>query len=424
MSSDGRVRVETGARDSRPVLLLMSSRTYRAGAFLDAARALAVPAVIGTEAETPLAAGRGLRIDFGNPQESVDRLVAYAQGAPVGAVISAEDDGTWLASETSRRLGLSHNPPEAVAVIRDKAALREHLLEAGLPAPKGLRIDLESDPEDLADRLPYPCVLKPRFLSGSQGVMRVNGPGEFVFGFQRLRRLLQQPGIRRLGDDLAESLWCEAFVSGDEVALEGMLTGGRLQVLALFDKPDPMDGPFFEETIYVTPSRHPEESQRDVADVVQRSVSALGLRTGPVHAELRINAQGAWLIDLAPRSIGGLCAKSLRFGEGESLESLILRQALGDDVSEVRRERDASGVMMIPIPSAGRLVGVSGLDTATAVAGVDEVILSVPIGDILVPAPEGGRYLGFIFARSEMPGEVEAALRQGHACLEFDIAPD
>jgi hypothetical protein len=223
---------------------------------------------------------------------------------------------------------------------------------------------------------------------------------------------------------MGDSLWCEDYVPGEEVALEGMLNDGTLQTLALFDKPDPLIGPYFEETIYLTPSRHPESVQQQIVETTQRVVQACGLKTGPVHVELRVNSNGAYVIDLAPRSIGGLCSKALRFDQGDSLEALILRQALGQDVQMAKRESAASGVMMIPIPRGGRLKAIAGVQAARAVTGVEEVIISVPIGELLVPLPEGGSYLGFIFARSDAPNQVEAALRQAHAALEFDIQSD
>lgn len=414
-------RSESGA--NLRVLLLMTSRTYRARAFLEAAESLGAPMVIGTEADTPLMSGeRGLSLDFSAPEEAAESVVMFSESVPLAAIVAAEDEGTWLAAESARRLGLPHNPPQSVAAVRDKAELRGRLVSAGLLAPRGLRIDLDLDPEDTADDLNYPAVIKPRFLAGSQGVLRVDDPAEFVAGFLRLRHLLRQPNIRRLGGELAESVWCETYIPGEEIALEGLLTHGRLQVLAIFDKPDPLEGPTFEETIYVTPSRQPADRQTQAAEAVQDAVRVLGLQEGPVHAELRLNSEGAWLIDLAPRSIGGLCARTLRFDQGESLESLILRQALGQDVTRAIRERAASGVMMIPIPRAGRLDAVDGQARAAAISGVEAVIISLPIGAQLVPLPEGDRYLGFIFARADAPETVEESLRRAHAGLDFTIS--
>lgn len=411
---------QADARGKR-VLLLMSSRTYRAGSFIRAAEELGVALTVGTEAETPLGGDNDLHIDFSDPAGAADAIENFASKDPFDAVIPAEDEGTWLAAEASKRLGLPHNPPEMVAAVRDKAAMRERMAESGLPSPKGLRIDIESDPEELAGELPYPSVLKPRFLSGSQGVIRANNPAEFVFAFQRVRRLIQQPEILRLGGSMSNSLWCEVYVPGDEVAVEGMLDDGVLQVLAIFDKPDPLVGPHFEETIYVTPSRFPESVQARIVETTQQVVQAFGLKTGPVHVELRINPDGVYVIDLAPRSIGGLCSKALRFTQVGSLEALILRQALGEDVQRVKRELTASGVMMIPIPRGGRLKAIGGVQAARAVPGVEEVIISVPIGEMLVPLPEGGSYLGFIFARSDVPDRVESALRQAHAELVVQV---
>jgi biotin carboxylase len=216
----------------------------------------------------------------------------------------------------------------------------------------------------------------------------------------------------------------ESFIPGVEFALEGLLEDGRLRVLALFDKPDPLDGPFFEETIYVTPSRHPREVQEAIASMAERACAGLGLRHGPLHAELRWNTAGAWFLEAAPRSIGGLCARALRFGEGGvSLEELLLRHALGLDTRGLGREPRASGVMMVPITRAGVLRAVRGQDAAAAVPGIDDVRITIPPGQAVAPPPEGSRYLGFLFARAATADEVERALRASHARLQFEIEP-
>ena len=222
---------------------------------------------------------------------------------------------------------------------------------------------------------------------------------------------------------MARQVLVEDYVSGVEVALEGVMTGGELKVLALFDKPDPLEGPFFEETIYVTPSRLPEGRQSEIAATTAKAAEALGLREGPIHAELRLNSKGVWVIEIAGRSIGGLCSRSLRFGVGLSLEELLLRHALGMDVSTLTRESVASGVMMMPIPQAGVLKGVRGEREAEAVSGIQEVTITSHLGKVLVPLPEGSSYLGFIFARGETPETVESALREAAARFDFVISP-
>jgi hypothetical protein len=241
-------------------------------------------------------------------------------------------------------------------------------------------------------------------------VIRANHAGEFVAAFRR---------IAKIGERF---LQVEGYIPGREFAVEGLVTAGRFQPLAVFDKPDPLEGPFFEETIYVTPSREPAEVQRDLLDITARAVRALGLRHGPVHAELRHNAEGAWMLEAHARPIGGLCARALRFGGGTPLEELILRHALGEDVSQARLAGGASGVMMIPIPKGGVYEGVDGVERAGAVLGIHDVMITAAEGQRLIPLPEGSSYLGFLFARAESPDAVETALRQAHAELRFRIA--
>jgi biotin carboxylase len=283
--------------------------------------------------------------------------------------------------------------------------------------PRFFRATPTDDPQALAERAPYPCVLKPPGLSGSRGVIRANNKTEFVLAFQR---------IKKIGE---HHLQVESYIPGREFAVEGLVTNGRLQPLAIFDKPDPLEGPFFEETIYVTPSREPPPVQQALLDTTARAAEALGLSHGPVHAELRYNQEGAWILEIAARPIGGLCARAIRFrnpdgqaGMPVPLEELILRHALGEDVSQARLEDSASGVMMIPIPKGGIYESVDGLERAAAVPGIEDVAITATVGQHLVPLPEGASYLGFIFARGETAQAVEAALRRSHAELRFRIA--
>src|SRR6185503_17135 len=274
-------------------------------------------------------------------------------------------------------------------------------------------------PAARAAEIEYPCVLKPLSLSASRGVIRANDAREFVAAFRRISAILEMTDVS-LPDEARRALLVEEFIPGVEVALEGLLVGGTLHVLAIFDKPDPLDGPFFEETIYVTPSRLPAPTQARVAAVTRDACSALGLTEGPIHAELRVNERGPFVLEVAARSIGGLCARTLTFGTGLSLEDLILCHALGRPLESLERERRAAGVMMIPIPRAGCLVSVSGVEEARAVGAVEDVVITMHPGQEVIPLPEGWQYLGFIFARAETPAAVEGALREAHARLRFD----
>lgn len=406
------------------LLLLLPTRTYRTEAFVEAATALGVDLVCASERPSTLEAlapDTLLTLDFADPAGAAGTVERYAAGRPIQAVVGVDDAVTEVAAAIAARLGLRANSVASAAATRNKRVMRERLATAGIQQPGFMRVPLDGDPAAWAARVRYPCVVKPLGLSASRGVMRADDAGQFVAAVRRLEGILRRPDVTAEGEG-AEAILIEDFVPGFEVALEGLLTEGALAVLALFDKPDPLDGPFFEETIYVTPSRLPVETQARIGSATAAACRALGLTDGPVHAELRINGAGPWVLEIAARSIGGLCSRALRFGTGMSLEELILRHALGWPLPSTAREGRAAGVMMIPIPRAGRLGTVGGVDAARAVPGVEDVVISAHNGQELIPLPEGWQYLGFIFARDERPAGVEWALREAHRRLSFEIA--
>jgi biotin carboxylase len=405
--------------EHKRVLLLMSPATYRAGAFLSAAQRLDIEVVVGIDLPEKLADywHVPLGVDFSDIPTSVQTIADYAQQHHIDAILSVDDSACELAAHASLALGLSHNSPQAAVAARDKLLMRQLMSAGGAPCPVFRNFPLDDDPRRIAEQVTYPCVLKPRRLSGSRGVIRADHPGEFVAAFHRLKRILLGEGY---GAHEASFL-VEDFIPGVEVALEGLLTQGQLKVLALFDKPDPLDGPFFEETIYVTSSRLSEQMQQAILQCVAVAAASLGLREGPVHAELRVNERGPWMLEIAGRSIGGLCSTILEFGSGMCLEELILRHAVGEPVVSVERDQHAAGVMMIPIPSAGMLKAVHGVEEAAAIPLITGVEITAKLHHSLVPLPEGASYLGFIFARGDTPTEVEEAIRRAHHCLRFDI---
>jgi biotin carboxylase len=406
----------------RKLLLLATTTGYQIRVFADAAARMDVDFRLATDRchvlDDPWG-DQAIPVRFEKPLESVEEI---ARHAPFDAIVAVGDRPTYLAALAAARLGIPYNPPHAVEAARSKFLARERFRAAGLRLPSYRRYALECDRDAAASEAPYPCVLKPLGLAGSRGVIRANSPARFLEAFERIAKLLHDPDILRLRDDQDRYVQVESFIPGREYALEGILTGGRLQTLALFDKPDPLDGPFFEETIYVTPSREPAARQHELIGVAQRAIEALGLTRGPVHIELRLNDEGAWILEVAARPIGGLCAKAMRFGGGMPLEEVILRHALGEDVSRLRLADAASGVMMIPIPKAGVYTGVLGVNCAAAIPGIDEVIITAKEGQKLLPLPEGSSYLGFLFARGDTPEMVEDALRESHAMLHFEIS--
>ncbi len=405
------------------LLLLVPTTSYRIGDFLDAAGRLGIQAAVGSDQQSVLEAfsdGATVTVDFKDSEQGVAQIIRYHQDHPVAAIIGVDQETTYVAARAAEALGLRHNAPDSVLTAGNKHRFRSRLGNTGLPSPWFTLVSVAEDPAGRSGEMPYPVVLKPLALSASRGVIRADNPDQFIAAVDRINAILAASDST---GEAAQNILVEDYIPGQEVALEGLLEDGRLRVLALFDKPDPLEGPYFEETIYVTPSRLSKKSQRDIADTVDRAVAALGLREGPIHAELRVNDGGIWPIEIAARSIGGLCARALEFGDSGQLEDLIIRHAMDLPAPLQTARNSASGVMMIPIPRAGILREIVGLEAARAHPGIQDAVISIPLGDTLVPVPEGSRYLGFIFAAGEDPAAVEAALRAAHEKLQFRIEP-
>ena len=398
------------------VLLLLPTATYRAADFLAAARAIGAEVVVASERRQALAATMGpnfLTIRLDDPDAAAAAIVASARRTPLDAVVAVDDQGVLIAAKAAQRLGLAHNPPDAAATTRNKVRMRAAFARAGVPQPSFRVVHPDDDVVRAATEVGLPCVVKPVSLSASRGVIRADTQSAATAAAARVRRILDDAG-----EDPAGPLLVEGFVPGGEVTVEGLLRGGTFEALAVFDKPDPLDGPYFEETLFVTPSRLPRAVLEDVHAAAASAAAAVGLTEGPVHAEFRVNASGVWVLELAARSIGGLCSRALRFGLGITLEEVILRHALDMPLHDLSRARAASGVLMLPIPRAGVLEGVHGVEDARRVPGVLGVEITVAPGRTLVPLPEGDRYLGFVFAAGAEPESVEGVLRAAAARLD------
>ena len=437
------------------ILLLATTTGYQTRAFGDAAGRIGAELVFATDRchliEDPWQDG-AIPIRFYDEDASVAAILEAVAIRPVDGLLVVGDRPTVIGARVAERLGLPWHSPAGAEAARHKQLTRERLRDAGLPVPWFVAVPLQSAGESPGGAQPaasrsgatlhamaFPCVVKPVALSGSRGVMRADDPESLAAAFERLRALMQQPEVRAERNDAHATALIEGFIPGREYALEGVMHRGVLQVFAIFDKPDPLDGPFFEETIYLTPSAAPEGTQRAMIDAVARAAGVLGLGHGPIHAECRVNAGGVFVLEAAARPIGGLCARVLRFEGGvrsrssrapsddrdlTPLEDLLLRHALGEDPTPYRRETAAAGVMMIPIPKRGVFRRVDGIDEARAVDGIDEIHVTAKPDQQLVPLPEGASYLGFIFARAPRPDLVEQALRAAHARLVFAIDPE
>jgi len=407
--------------DARPRVLLVAPRdSYRTVPYIEAARRQGIELLIASEGREALSGSDapGLRVDLHDLPRSIESVTRAAATRAFAGVVGTDDTSLQLAVEASARLGLPHNPIESIRRARRKDLARERLAQAALRVPRFRCIDLACPLESQLAALSYPLVVRPVALSASRGVIRADDLSELRRAIARVRRIVtdaRDPEER-------DTLLIEEFIPGAEVAVEGLLSGGRLEVLAIFDKPDPLDGPYFEETYYVTPSRHPPAVLQALTETVAAACAAYGLREGPIHAECRINSEGVWILEVAARTIGGLCGRLLRFGTGYGLEELVLGHVLGRR-PDARSETGGAGVLMIPIPQAGILRRVEGIVAAQRVPYVEGGVIDVREGYELVPLPEGSSYLGFIFARAPSAAAAEAALRAAYAALRIVVAP-
>jgi biotin carboxylase len=398
------------------VLVVASKIGYQTQALAEAGRRLGFDVQLATDRCHHLADPWGdgaLSIDFDHP-EPLD-----GDGQRFDGILAAGDAPAAVASVIAAGQGIPFHPPAAVAIARNKYEARLRFAAAGLPVPRFRRVPLDAPVP--ADR--YPVVLKPLGLSASRGVIRADNVREFHAAFARIRALLERPEIRQHRQEMDRFIQVEEFIPGREYALEGLMTNGKLQIVAIFDKPDPLDGPFFEESIYVAPSRAADSEQAAMLAAVDRAVKALGLTHGPVHAEVRVNSAGVWMLEVAPRPIGGLCARALRFASGWSWEEVLLRHAVGEHrVEDEKLRAGGSAVMMIPIPKRGIFRGVSGVEEALATEGIEGLEVTAMPGNELTPLPEGASYLGFLFAHGKGPAEAEAALRAAHGKLRIHVS--
>jgi len=416
---------------SKRLLLFTAKLGYQTRSFEDAARKLGVQLVYVTDRchqlEDPWG-DQAIPVHFESPEAAAYAVMESLRGQDVAGILALGDRPAAAAAYAARGLGVRYNHPVAVEACRSKLRMKEVFRDAGLRVPWFRGLPIDPTPEPVLLGISYPCVLKPLSRSASQGVVRANNREEFLMAAARVRRLLKSPEILATREPNLDQMLVEAYITGREIAVEGLLDDGILRALAIFDKPDPLEGPYFEETIYVTPSHLPESAQHAIEKCAREAVRALGLSQGPVHAEFRINEDGVWPLEVAPRPIGGLCARSLRFSfEGESdpigLEELLLRHAMELPGWNSPRERIASGVMMIPVPKSGVLEAVSGEDVARSIQGITELTITARLHDAIAAWPEGSSYLGFLFARGDTPEKVEQSLREAHEKLSFTITP-
>ena len=391
---------------ARPrVLRLVPARTYRAADFLLAAGRMRLDLVVASDGALPLGGRPVIPVSPADPDTSVRRILA--RSGPVDAVVAADTPMLVLAATVAARMGLPHNPVDAVRAATGKAAQRQRWAAACVPQPSFRIVPAAGDlVRQAAETVGFPCVVKAVSLSAGQGVLRADDPAAAVEAARRIRRVLDE--AERPAE---EPLLVEEYLPGAELSIDGVLHDGDLTVTAVFDKPGTPDGPTFEETLLVSPSRLASGVLAAAVRTAADAARSLGLSTGPIHAELRTGERGPAMLELAPRSIGGLCSRALRFPAGLSLEEMVLANALGVDPGPAcHQPPKPAGVFMLPVPRAGTLRAVEGRADAAAVPGITGLTITIPVGQRVRPLPDGDRYLGFVFAAADTHHDVERAL--------------
>ncbi|MFV2059405.1 MAG: ATP-grasp domain-containing protein [Gammaproteobacteria bacterium] len=407
------------------ILLIAPHGSYRTFAFINAARQKGIEVLIASEGKHSVvsAYSEGLHIKFDEPDLAIKKMLHEASKNPFTAVIGTDDSTTELAAKVSKILGLEHNEPMSVEIAKRKDLARTCLRDADVKIPNFVIINIAQDSVEQISNIKFPVVVKPIGLSGSLGVIRVDDEQALEKTCRRVATIIRQD--KKLSAENYQYLLLEEFIAGDEIAVEGILIDEKFTLLSIFDKPDPLNGPYFEETYYITPSKLTESQQQELIATLQSACDAYGLRHGPIHAECRINEDGIWVIEIAARTIGGLCGRLLQFGTGLSLEELVLAHAIGESIPTIEQlpHDKASGVLMIPIPKHGILKRVEGLLAAQNIPLIDDVSIQIQEGYEVIPLPDNSSYLGFIFASGSSTQEVEQALRKAHECLNIIIAP-
>ena len=408
--------------ESASVVILAPRSSYRSSPYIDAAQKHGIPIVLISDGEPWLTRRDipGFAADFSDSGAAVEFIYSELGGISVSAVIGTDDSVMELAAAVSEKLQIPSNSPQAMKITRRKDLSRQVLATSSLRVPKFTCVDLDEDTEQQVGDVTFPCVVKPINLSASRGVIRVDNKLELLTAVSRVKNILQ----REFGNQMIPRVLVEGFISGSEHAIEGYLSDGSLELICIFDKPDPLHGPYFEETYYVTPSSLDQATVKEIIDVVETACGVFGLRQGPIHAEVRIDDdRGIWILEIAARTIGGDCARLFELVTGSSLEEFVLLRATNNNCADLTFE-GAAGILMIPVERGGVVRRIEGVTDAQSVDGILEVNLNVREGQKITAWPEGGSYPGFVYARSSTPQEVEQALRESHSLMNIVVMPE
>lgn len=402
------------------LLLIAPANSYRIAPYLKAALNLGLKVLVASNSKYSLVPeiALGVTVDFNNQSEAQSLILKAIKDLRIQCVLATDDSCVSLSSHIAQHLGLAHNQPSATKLTSRKDLARKATQIAGRNTPEFNIINLHQASQ-FSRSINYPVVIKPLNLSASKGVIRANDPEQFIAACLTINTILSRSNVTGFERD---NVLVETYLEGPEFAIDGILIDGDFHLLAIFDKPEPLTGPYFEETYYLTPSQLTQSHQAALIEEVARSCDAYNLKQGPIHAEARITKNGIFLIELAARTIGGQCGQLIEFSLQQKLEEVIIRGLCGEPPNLPPKPTPA-GVLMIPVETAGILKRVEGLTAAMQVEFIQDIEIHIQEGYELLPLPEGSSYLGFIFAQAPTQGQAFNALKKAHQMLRFVTQP-
>lgn len=402
------------------LLLISHHNSYRIASYIKAAKNLSLDVTIASQGKHSLVTevADGLHVNFDDTESALKEIIKENNKKPFAGILGSDDQTVELAAQAAKVLHLPHNPPEAAQYSHRKDLARAKLTLADRNVPFHCLLNLTKPIKNQIIDLPLPCVVKPLNMSASRGVIRVDNTEQLKVACERLRPILaDSPNIFE-----QTHILIEAYIDGIEIAYEGYLQNKKLNTITIFDKPDQLTGPYFAETIYVTPSSLDNDLQLAIKMEIEKSCKAYGLVTGSIHAECRIDKNNkVWILEIASRTIGGDCARILD-NNNYSLEEMAILLSIGKNIT-IKKSKKARAVMMIPIKQKGLLKRVEGLSLANKVKHIDSIDIIINQGHELIPLPEGNQYLGYIFSSADTSEKATEAIRMAYDILTFITSP-
>lgn len=365
---------------------------------------------------------RFLRIPDRSSKEVAAYVERQCEGLLVSGVLASDDWDVVAAAMIADKLGLRFVGVETALAATNKFLMRQRLRNGGAVVPDFQCFAIGDNAGEIAKSLRFPVVIKPTYGQGSLGVIRADTVDEFEKAFQYTSRIIVDLDMRPSAVRDRSGILVEQYIPGEEYTVELLMHEGKPYSLAVFEKPDPLEGPYFEEGIYVTPIRRDEKIRSLLVEAAIRGSRALGIETGPCHCELRLSGELPYILEIAARPIGGFCSQVFADLMGFDLHDLVLQNAVGLPVMPPPiADGVALGVMMLPVPGRGNLARVSGVDRALDIDGIMSVKIHVEAGSRILPYPEQSCYIGTVLATGSSADEVVARLKSAAKAVSFEL---